>query len=192
MPSHCFSKVRGWEAAAQRLNDSSKITKIPFSQCWKAVLQIRSSEPGLIIHMCPLHWTEAVTAARLNISVLCRRHRTCIVIQTGDHVIHVSFLCHQVNPASTPALSNWEAQAHPLRNRSVSLPMCARGNAQYSWYTGFTLQIWNTGDLDLPFSLKQSWSRNLTRASNCYVNIPAFGISVSHCFLKRWLFSAWK
>lgn len=84
MPSHCFSKVRGWEAAAQRPSDSSKITKIPFSQCWKAVLQIRSSEPGLIIHMCPLHWTEAVTAARLNISVLCRRHRTCIVIQTGD------------------------------------------------------------------------------------------------------------
>lgn len=82
--SHCLSKIRGWEAAAQRRSDSCKTTKIPFSQCWKAVLQLSSSEPGLLVHMCPLHWTEAVTAARLNVSVLHRRHLTLIANQTGD------------------------------------------------------------------------------------------------------------
>lgn len=128
--SHYLSKIRRWEPEAQRLSHSSKTTKITSAECWKVVLQLRSSEPSLLVRVCPLHWTEAVAGAELNVSVLHRRPYTPLVIQTVDLCITslsmhpCSFLWRQVNPASTAAPRNWEAQAHPLRNSSVSLTDC--------------------------------------------------------------------
>lgn len=63
--------------------------------------------------------------------------------------IHVSFLCHQVNPASAPETQELGSPVTSLGNHVwIICNTESFSQAQYSWYTGFTLWIWNIGDQD--------------------------------------------
>lgn len=92
--SHHLSKTKRWESEAQRLSDLLKTIKIlsaeVFSHSESAERLVFSSGPQswAIGFRCPLHWTEAVAAANLNVSVLHRRPQTPLIIQTENIYIN--------------------------------------------------------------------------------------------------------
>lgn len=176
--SHCLLKPKDWLIQNQQ-NTFCRVLKVCLTaQVLRAqspgsspsAAQSRGSTCRKSEHRCPPREDFTPLLTRTSVSLLC----PCI---------HVSFLCHQVSPASAPATQELESPVTSLGNQVWIIW------AQSRSYTGFTLWIWNIGDQDFLKAVpeQESGLGFSTIKINTFV-----GISVSYCFLNRSLFSAWK